>query len=119
MKHYLKLAIDMAIISQKYPRCGCVIVKNKRILSLACNMKKSHPLQASLNYYRFGHDDNCQHHLHAEIGAILKVKDPNKLIGASIYIARIDYYGNIKEAFPCKACLKLIKKSGIKEIIYT
>lgn len=115
---YLKLAIETSKDSSKYPRCGCVIV-SKQILSIAHNLEKSHPIQAELNYYRFGHDDNCQHHIHAEINAIVKVKDKKKLKGAAIYIARIDRWGNLKDAFPCKACLKLIHKYGIKKIIYT
>jgi deoxycytidylate deaminase len=115
---YLELATETAKDSTKYPRCGCVIV-GKKILSIAHNLEKSHPIQAELNFYRFGHDDNCKHSLHAEINAILKVKDKTKLVGASIYIARIDSWGKLKDAFPCKACLRLIKKSGIKKIIYT
>ena len=97
---------------------GCVIV-NQKILAVANNQTHSHPLQKKLNRLRFDLDDTCQNYLHAELSAILKVKNTSQLKNASIYIYRETLTNEIAMSRPCPACLAKIKEVGIKTMYYT
>jgi deoxycytidylate deaminase len=124
-KRYFNLAKAVSYTSD-YPRVhiGSVIIKNKEILAVSANQKKSHPLQQKLNPIRFDNHtsqqdiDKCNNYQHAEFSAIIKCKHLD-LNGATIYVYREDKYGNLAMCCPCKACLKLIKEVGIKVIYYT
>ena len=124
-KRYFNLAKAVSYTSD-YPRVhiGSVIIKNKEIVAVSANKKKSHPLQQKLNPIRFDnhtsqHDiDKCNNYQHAEFSAIIKCKHLD-LNGATIYVYREDKYGNLAMCCPCKACLALIKSVGIKLIYYT
>jgi deoxycytidylate deaminase len=121
MGKHLDLAIQVAQLSQKKPRVGCVIVKKRKVISLSCNLTKSHPLQKKLTILRFDDEflDKCKSEQHAEFAAIISIKNKDILKGASIYIARLDSEGNTLPGFPCPACYHLITKYGIKNIFYT
>lgn len=94
---------------------GCCIVKKRDIIAVAANLKKSHPLQEKLNkHYRGFETQGC---IHAELSAI--IKSSVSLDGAVLYVYREDKNGNMANCRPCKACMKAIKDSGIKEINYT
>jgi deoxycytidylate deaminase len=117
----LDLAIQIASLSSKYPRVGCVITRKGKVISLSHNLTKSHPLQKQLTHLRFDDEflDSCKAEQHAEFAAINQVKNKSLLKGASIYIARIDVKGELKPAHPCPACYHLITKYGIKKIHFT
>ena len=84
-------------------RVGAVLVKGNTILSVAYNIKKTHPKFGSGNYQT----------LHAEGYALCKALRINKNInGATIYIYRDN--GNL--AKPCPCCQKLLNTFNIKAI---
>lgn len=114
-KKYWNLTLQVAELSEKHPRVGCTIV-GKGFVSISSNLTKSHPLQKELNKLRFRDEffDTCKHEIHAEFGAMLKVKDKSKLNGAKIFIVRIDKKGNLMDSKPCPACSELIKKYKLK-----
>jgi deoxycytidylate deaminase len=115
------LAIQIASLSSKKPRVGCVIVRKRKVISVGCNLTKSHPLQKKLTPLRFNDEflDKCKAEQHAEFNAIISVKNKDLLKGASIFIARLDSKGDTLPGFPCPACYYLITKYGIKNIFYT
>lgn len=117
----LELAIQVASLSSKYPRVGCVITRKGKVISVSHNLTKSHPLQKQLTHLRFNDEflDSCKAEQHAEFAAINQVKNKSLLKNASIYIARIDVKGDLKPAYPCPACYHLITKYGIKKIHFT
>ena len=91
--------------SHKFP-IGAAIVRGKRILSKAYNVNKTHPKFGSGQYKR----------LHAEGHAIYKaVRQGIDVSGSTIYV----YRKNDNLAKPCKCCMGLIHKYGIKEVIYS
>jgi len=121
MDKHLDLAVQIAKLSLKKPRVGCVIVKKRKVISVSCNLTKSHPLQKKLTHLRFNDEflDKCKSEQHAEFSAIISIKNKDILKGASIYIARLDSQDNTLPGFPCPACYYLITKYGIKKIFYT
>lgn len=102
-------AVAKLSLHDKY-RVGAVVIKGTDIVSAACNSLKSHPIQMKYNAHRRMKDSHThKHHLHAEIDALLKVKDKAKLKGASIYIVRLKKKGDSALARPCPACYNFIK----------
>ncbi len=101
-------------------RVGAVVCEGKRIVSTACNSKKTRPLQKRYNIYRhFDDNRNAIPRQHAEIAALSpligKEIDWNKV---SIFIYRELRNGIRGCSYPCAACHKLIEDLGIKHIYY-
>jgi len=86
---------------------GALIAKGRKVLGVGHNdVYKTHPLSTTYNQY-----------IHAELDAILGTADED-LSGATIYVRR----SGAKEApllsRPCYHCMALIKRKGIKNIVY-
>ena len=87
-------------------KLGAVIAKGNKVLTKACNSRKTHP--------KFGAGE--YNTLHAESHAIYKaIRQRINLEGTSIYI----YRENNNLAKPCPCCMGLIHKYGIKGIHYS
>jgi len=99
-------------------KIGAVIISKKNLISVASNMRKSHPLQKQLNKFRFSPTDTSKDYIHAELSAIIKANTKN-LADSIMYIYREDRNGNLAMCRPCPACMKEIQKVGIKKIYYT
>jgi deoxycytidylate deaminase len=57
---------------------------------------------------------------HAERSALSSLMDKDKCFSnATIYIVRINADKDLRNSKPCTDCLKLIKKLGIKKIVYS
>ena len=110
--------------SSDYGSCkiGAVIVNKKEIVSLGCNIKKTHPIQKRLNTLRYADWDTISpklhHFLHAEINAIIH-SDNRDLSKMSIYVYRETQDGHLAMSRPCKACMQALRNKGIKKIYYT
>lgn len=107
---FFRLAIKAAKKSDyKYNNTfylGAVIFKGKRVFAVGSNTNKEHPTYGSGMFKS----------IHAEGRAIMKAVNRNiNLKGATILV----YRKNHKLAKPCKDCQKLIKKYGIKKVIYS
>ena len=106
----------------EFPRIqiGAVIARKNNIIAVGVNQTKSHPLQKKYNQNRFDDKhDTCQHHLHAEMDAISKVKNPEDFERATIYVYRKNLNGELAMSKPCEACMTKIIETGIKKIGYT
>ena len=111
-------------------RYGCVIVKNDEIIATGYNgsprgtenccdrgnCKRMHKEHNSGDY------SEC-HSVHAEQNALLSARRQD-MIGATMYLAGEEFGEDgqwhqipSKECSPCPICSRMIKNSGIKEII--
>lgn len=99
-------------------KIGAVIAHGTSILATGVNQEKSHPLQKRYNRAR-GTRASEWSYLHAELAALLKVKDKSLLVGATIYVSRSFKAGGNALARPCEACMDAIIDRGIKSIVYT
>jgi len=116
---FLKLAlrrIDGEDYSQDiHHRHAAVIVKAGRVLSVGRNRDKTHPDSV-------GVDEDGElftRTIHAEMDAILKVKNKEHLKGATIYVARKGRNQKAGMSCPCKMCQGLISKYGFKKAVFT
>lgn len=117
---YFNVAKSVALCSP-HPRfyIGTCIVSKHQIISVSSNQIKSHPAQKKLNMFRFSPCDSSKDRIHAELSAILKVRNKEDLQNACIYVYRINRQNKLGMARPCPACLAKIKEVGIKTIYYT
>ena len=87
-------------------RHAAMIFKGSRFIVGAANQCSTHP-QGSGKYRT----------KHAELRAIIKAKRILKrktLKGYTIFVARISPSGDIRNSKPCKDCMNLIKREGMK-----
>jgi deoxycytidylate deaminase len=86
-----------------------------RVLAMACNSyDKTHPLQA-----KYASLCGLPHkqYLHAEVAAILKVRDISR--AWSIRVERYNAKGEPVNAKPCVICAKVIEAVGISNVEWT
>jgi deoxycytidylate deaminase len=109
-KQYLKLAKNAALSSKERRKHGAVIVKSNRVLSIGVNKFRNHPDIIPEPLIK----KVCS--VHAEMDALNKIKDAKN---ATIYVARINRFGNPMLSRPCNNCYYAIREAGIKHIVYT
>jgi len=92
-----------------------VFDKKGRVLSVGQNSYwKTHPYQVEVAR-RAGRPDAI--YLHAEIQALVRVKDKTK--AHKIVIERYDKQGNPRPAVPCEICRMAIQEAGISIVEHT
>lgn len=121
---FLNCAKEVAKLSNFYCKVGCVVVQNNSIISSGVSSSKTHPLQLKYNVYRFGYSYNskCIPSVHAEISALSKLvnhETNNDFSNLKVYVYRIRNKTDKGMARPCAACMALIKKLGIKTVVYS
>jgi len=107
-KDFMKIALEVA---RKSPdpstKVGCVIVKNKKIISYGCNCfpkgcEKKFPWSREGDWLK----TKYPYVVHAEMNSIISAK--TNLEGCSLYVTLA----------PCNDCAKAICVSGIKKVFY-
>ena len=94
-------------------RIGAVVMQKSVVLSAGFNqLGKTHPyLREAGEYF---HES-----LHAEMNAIFKIKNKEKLEGATVLVYREDRNGHLAMSRPCEMCQKLLQRYKVKKVIYT
>jgi deoxycytidylate deaminase len=86
---------------------GACIVRSGHVLSIGYNKNKTHPMMGKFR------------HLHAEVDALLKVKDRDTLRGSDIYVTRQNKNGRVGLAKPCSTCMGHLRSFGVRNVYYT
>jgi dCMP deaminase len=86
---------------------GCVIVKDKKIVSTGYNGSVSGELHCDEIGHLYNEQGRCIRTIHAEQNAIL-FANREDLNGATAYVTHQ----------PCENCAKLLVQSGVKRIVY-
>jgi pyrimidine deaminase RibD-like protein len=108
---FLNVALYLAEKSEENKKHGAIVVKSGRVVGLGFNKFKNHPSVIEEDLIKV----HCSRH--AEEVAIHEAGNNAK--GAILYVARVNKQGEARNSKPCNECSKLIKKSGIKKVIYT
>lgn len=91
----------------------CMIVDGNKVLSIACNSVKTHPLAARF----YSHPEGG---VHAEFAAILAARGLRADYSrCTLYVIRIDNNWKLANSAPCKHCYKLIQDLNFKKIIHS
>ena len=99
---------------------GCVITYKGMVIATGVNSNKTHPMQNEYNKYRIESPEDYDAKCHAEIAALLHIKD--KSLDAKkmrLYVYRIMKNRDFGMARPCPSCMQAIKDFGIRTIFYT
>jgi len=100
---------------KKYKLQATIYNKKGHVISIGENSYwKTHPFQGEMSKR---HGNGEQIYLHAEIAALVKLKDWSK--AHRILIERYDEHGNPKNAKPCKVCKAALERAGIEIVEYT
>lgn len=110
----LNRAIGLSYSSECKQRHGALIYKSNRLISSGVNSSRVH------NKYLKNYTEKPAT-FHAEERAIRNAQAlvGEDLSGMVLYVARSYKNGKPAMSAPCKNCQKLIKKSGLKKVIYT
>ena len=57
--------------------------------------------------------------LHAEMVAILRVKNKKLLKRSTLYVTRLNKDDELMMSKPCKICTDIMKSFGVKEVCYS
>ena len=109
---YLSVARYFASKSNSRNTHGAVVVKGGRVLGTGFNKHRNHPMIVSPEHIKTA----CSYH--AEEVAIREAGQDG-VRGAIIYVARVNRQGNDRDSRPCSRCSALIKRVGIKRVIFT
>lgn len=109
-QRHLERAIRAAELSTCRTRHATVIAHGPRVLAVAVNSDRNHPMICS--------DPKTEAAFHSEINALRQVKgfDPSKI---TVYNARIDRAGKPRMSKPCLRCARVLESLGVKRIIWT
>lgn len=94
--------------SNGYYRHGAVVVYRNKIISAASNVY--------LSKYTIEKPHNS---IHAEINALIHVKNKHILKHCLLYVVRINNKGEIKQSKPCQNCMNIILRYKIKLCYYS
>ena len=100
---------------KKYSIKATVYDKRGKVLSIGYNSYvKTHPMM-----YEYGKKLKMPYKifLHAEIAALIKIKD--KTTPHKIFIERYGKDGKPRLAAPCPICLEAIRQAGIEKVEFT
>lgn len=113
-KSFIKIAKKEALKSKYQYKLGCILVHGSKIVSKGHNKStKTHKIA----YYNHDHLEFAT--VHAEVDTLINV---SKEIArkSDLYVVRVRRKDHkFAMAKPCKMCEKIIKKMGVKRIIYT
>jgi len=110
VRNRIKGAAKAALNCDDRFKIGCVVYRGGNLLSSGFNqMSKTNP--SACEHYEFPFP-------HAEYNAVKSVCS-NILRKCSLYVARIDRFGNYAMAKPCCKYQKMLKGFGIKTVYYT
>lgn len=102
--------IQLANKSTFRTKHGAVITYNGNVIGSGHNINLSLPIFGKYNQYKT---------LHAEMVAILRVKNKAFLKNCVLYVCRMDKNGDLLLSKPCPTCMKIINSFGITDIVYS
>jgi len=108
-QRFARIALQLAEESDNsmtHSLCA-LVVRKSRVISIGYNSRKTSPRM-----------DTRMNMLHAELSAILRCSEGD-VRGCDIVVARARSEGRAGLARPCAACQSVLKRSGIRRIIYT
>jgi deoxycytidylate deaminase len=119
-KRYFDAAEIAAMTSTHRCQIGAVIVYKNKIISAANNeSEKTHPMQYKYNQVSKRLPSFRAGRIHAEMAAIIRVRDREVLKKSTMYIFRRNRDGKIGMCRPCTTCMEAIKDYEIGEVCYT
>lgn len=117
MNNWFELAKVMAKKSELNIRVGAVLVKKNRVIAVGFNKSKTHPIVKRFDYSKGGRFKNPG--IHGEVDCVLRsdLRD-GEVVGAKMYVVRINKSGEFVASKPCLACLSMLKSYGVDKVLF-
>ena len=109
---YFNLAKNQAWGSDHIQKHGAVLTRGGSILSISYN--SSHFNRFASRFKKHPHLASC----HAEIKALLGIPR-EKTEGTTLYVVRINNFGDFMLSKPCPMCVQACEYCGVRKIIYS
>jgi deoxycytidylate deaminase len=106
--NWLQVAIALANANTYRWQHGAVIVKHGHV-EVGMSRKRNNPKNMSTE-----HLGECS--IHAEMDAVARMRDPR---GATMFVARVNKRGELRNSRPCGNCEIAMEKIGIRRVIHT
>jgi deoxycytidylate deaminase len=103
-------AAKVALRSTHRQRVGAVLVSHGRPLAVGHNSIRGHRYS---RYYKY--PEAC--HAEAATIAALDMYVPHN--ACVMYVARVNKQGQYMMSRPCDSCMRVIRESGIRKVVYT
>jgi deoxycytidylate deaminase len=103
---WIQRAIGVAMSSDHRTKIGALAMRGGNLRGIATNRFRNHP-RVVPDWYE------CS--VHAEQSLI----ENYDVSGSIVYVARVRARNAVAIAKPCKSCLKLLIKAGVKRIVWT
>lgn len=105
--NHLELASQIARRSRCKYKHGAVLVKRGKVIAVSTNIRRNDPEW----------DDWRICSVHAEEGCLAKVGVWAH--GSTMFIARVNVRGVVRDSAPCKRCAGLMARAGVVKVIHT
>lgn len=102
-ERFLKMAAGVALTSTCRFKHGAIVVHHGKVLSTSPNVNKNNPVNVDPKH--------CS--VHAEVRALRKAGFPKK---ATVYVARVNNYGETRLSKPCEGCMSLIEELNCRSV---
>ena len=91
---------------------GAVLIQGNQILGTGYNIHCCNPtMNTKLS-------ERPRASIHAEASALVHVRREH-MIGAVMLVIRVNPQGLLRNSKPCTKCLKLLRRRGIRKVIYS
>lgn len=107
---HLRRALAVASTSTMRQQHGAVIAAGKRVLGVAVNSSRSHPLVCT--------NPQSESAFHAEVAALRQFRNVD-LRHATLFVARLMRGGGAGLSKPCVRCQGALDLSGIGKVVWT
>lgn len=118
---FLSLALRVATDSENRHRHGAVLVKGGSVLAIAPNILKNNPelFQVCYPVDSMSRKREIREHcsVHAEARVVKMAGDAAR--GATVYVARVNNFGEALLSKPCEYCHETLVAAGVKTVVYT
>lgn len=102
--------IELAKKSTFRSKHGAVISYDDHIIGSGFNVNLTHPMIKQFNEFKT---------LHAEMVAILRVKNKKLLKKSTLYVTRLGNDDELMMSKPCKICTDIMKSFGVRDVCYS
>lgn len=107
-------AVELALLSARNStaryKVGCTLVSSSRLYR-GESSHKTHPLQ-----FKYNTDNINKIHLHAEISALAKVKNPKERLHLAVVMRAIK--AGYADSAPCDSCLAALGAFKVENLLY-
>ena len=111
----IEVIISQAEKSPMQYRHGAALIKKGKILGKGYNI---FCLPASSKMKNLFLPNRKRPSIHAEMSCLKGLRH-DQIRGSTVYVVRLSRSGELKLSFPCKRCISLLTRKGIKKVMYS